>query len=89
MWDGVMLLLGAVVFVLRFAFGLLFTANVEQNLIMDDVPNKASCPYDDTDPERRTAICRREEFNGTWGREVSSYEGSIDDVEEHSGQWYD
>jgi len=85
MWYGVMFLLAFLSFSLfSLPLSVSVTADVEENLVMEDVPDETECPHSDAHPERplREGGCGLKLREGR--TKVGSHEEAIAEVERYA-----
>ena len=70
-------------------FGLLLPANVEEDLVVDDVTDEPCRPHEHTEPEARSLVGSCEIRETLRRAKVRAKEGSIDDIEHDAGEDHD
>ena len=70
-------------------FGLLLPANVEEDLVMNDVTDESCCPHEYSEPETRSLVGSREIREPFRRAEVCAKEWTVDDVEHDASNDHD
>ena len=70
-------------------FGLLLPANVEEDLVVNDVTDKPCCPHEHSEPETRSLVGSCKIKDTLRRTKISAKERSVDGVENDAGEDHD